>query len=103
MFLVAEHCEGPFYMGWHLYFRDSEKFQLNKDGGWGWVRRVFENKPVLKFMASIDCPITSDGTCGDDGIAKFAKKYPGDRKAGGRKCGCLVVDVDKYGNIKGED
>jgi len=100
-FLVAEYCRGPFFMGWHLYLRDSKKFQLNDDGEWGWVRRVFENKPVMKFMASLGFPITGDGTCDDDGIAEFAKRYPENRVVGARQCGYPAVDVDKHGNIEG--
>lgn len=38
-YLIAEYCDGPFYMGWHLYLRESrDAHQTNYDGDWGWIR-----------------------------------------------------------------
>lgn len=38
MYLIAEYCEGPFYMGWWLYERDRNDGSPNDDHGWGWLR-----------------------------------------------------------------
>ena len=97
MFLVAEYCRGPFYMGWHLYLRENRAMKRNNNGGWGWIRRVHEH-PVMKFLSSIGIIIVGDGTCDDDGIAEFAKRYPvKGRKAGDKTRGCIAVEIDDFG------
>ena len=91
MFLVAEYCRGPFYMGWHLYLRENRVFKRNSDGGWGWIRRVHEH-PVKDFLLSIGITIKGDGTCDYDGIAEFARRYPvKGRRCGGRLRGCIEI------------
>jgi hypothetical protein len=88
-------------MGWHLYLRDYRPFRPNKNGSWGWQRRVRENSQVMSLLASIGITITGDGTCDHDGIADLAGKYPiKGRKAGGRLRGCIEVNVDEYGRIE---
>lgn len=103
MFLVAEYCRGPFYMGWHLYLRENRVFRRNSNGGWGWIRRVRENSQVMFFLSSLGISITGDGTCDDDGIAEIARRYPiKGRRCGGKLRGCIKVDVDELGNINCE-
>lgn len=99
MFLVAEYCRGPFYMGWHLYLRENRTFRQNKYG-WGWIRRIHEH-PVESFLSSLGITIRGDGTCDDDGIAEFAMKYPiKGRRCGGRLRGCLKIEIDNSGEIE---
>ena len=88
-------------MGWHLYLRDYRTYRKNKDGSWGWIRRVYEQHPVIFFLLSIGITIRGDGTCDDDGIAEFASRYPiKGRRAGRKHRGCIEVDVDEFGKIK---
>ena len=37
-YLIAEYCEGPFFMGWWLYERDRNDGSPNDDNRWGWLR-----------------------------------------------------------------
>ena len=100
MYLIAEYCRGPFYMGWHLYLRENRILKRNKDGGWGWIRQVREH-PVMGFLKSIGITIRGDGTCDDDGIAAFAIRYPiNGRRSGGKRRGCIEVEVDDFRKIK---
>lgn len=99
MFLIAEHCSGEFYMGWHLYLRDYRSFRRNKDGSSGWIRRP-KNHAANDFLKSIGITIKGDGTCDDDGIAEFANRYPfKGRKCGGKPRGCLEVIVNEFGGL----
>jgi len=103
MYLIAEYCRGPFYMGWHFYLRDYRAFRRNKDGSWGWVRmRSWSWQPgVLRFLSSIGIEISGDGTCDHDGIAEFARRYPiNGRRCGGKLRGCLKIEIDEFGEIK---
>lgn len=60
--LIAEYCPSPFYMGWHLYLRDSRGVQRrNKNGDWGWIRRPHESSAGA-LLKQLGCEITSDGT-----------------------------------------
>ena len=87
-------------MGWHLYLRDYRAFRRNQDGTWGWIRRPWENEPVMSFLSSLNISMSWDGTCEDDGIAEFARRYPiKGRRAGGRYRGCIAVEVDEIGGI----
>jgi hypothetical protein len=100
MFLIAEYCRGPFYMGWHLYLRDYRAFRRNKDSYWGWIRRPWQNKPLMSFLESLGITIHGDGTCDDDGIAEFAQRYPiKGRRCGGKLRGCVEVEIDYFGQI----
>ena len=55
---------------------------------------------VLKFLSSIGIEIKSDGTCDDDGIAEFARRYPiHGRCCGGKKRGCVEVEIDEFDEI----
>lgn len=99
MFLVAEYCKGPFYMGWHLYLRENRDFRRNKSGNWGWIRNLHEH-PVKDFLSSIGITIRGDGTCEDDGVAQFAAKYPAKGcKLSGKTRGCVGISVNKSGKI----
>jgi len=101
MFLIAEYCEGPFYMGWHLYLRENRVFRRNLDGGWGWIRRIETDSAVAVFLSSIGITISGDGTCDYDGIAELSRRYPiKGRRRGGRLRGCIEVQVGKDGAIK---
>ena len=99
MFLIAEYCKGPFFMGWHLYVRQSRrKNTRNPDGGWGWLSRqgLYREKaaqPVFDALG-IDGEIRNGGT--DDGpIARFANSHPLPRsKVCDRPRGCVEVDVE---------
>ena len=104
MFLVAEYCRGPFYMGWHLYLRENTAPKRNSDGGWGWVRGmrypIGTAYSVVKFLKLIGITISGDGTTDDAGIAEFARRYPvKGRRVGGRLRGRLEVKIDKYDEI----
>ncbi len=93
--LIAEYCRGPFYMGWHLYLRESTDFHTrNKNGSWGWVRGKLKESDAGKFLKGLGFPITGDGSTDADGIAKFAAKYPIEGKAGGKPRGGLKVLSD---------
>lgn len=97
-YLIAEYCRGPFYMGWHLYLRDSaEKNKRNVDGSWGWIRRPEEDEFVQDYLGSLGITIRGDGTCDDDGIAQFARQFPLPRQRVGGKCrGCKeVIPLDQ--------
>ncbi len=84
-------------MGWHLYLRENMAFKRNKDGRWGWIRTP-QMKPELE---SLGINIKGDGTCDDDGIAEFARRYPiKGRRCGGKLRGCIEVDISKNGEIK---
>ncbi|GAG99174.1 unnamed protein product [marine sediment metagenome] len=101
MFLVAEYCRGPFYMGWHLYLRENRVFMQNLDGGWGWIRRVCEDSTVMALLSSIGITISGDGTCDDGGIAELARQYPvKGRRCGGKLRGCIEVEVGEFGKIE---
>jgi len=103
MYLVAEYCRGPFYMGWHIYIRDHRTFRRNIDGGWGWVRThtwSWMQDPVYRFLLSIGIEIHGDGTCDYDGIAEFARRYPIRGRRCGRKLrGCIEVEIDEFDEI----
>lgn len=94
-------------MGWHLYLRETPKFQQrNKDGDWGWVRgpvwprdRV-GNRMVL-FFASLGIELKGDWTCPEDGCAEFVKRYPlKGRKSWGEKRGGVEVLEGYWGDLK---
>lgn len=105
MYLIAEYCNAQFYTGWHLYLRDNNnRQQRNADGEWGWIRgfgRRDSNGPVRKFLASLGIQIRGDGTCDNDGIAEFAKRFSlGRQRIGGKPRGCLEVTVGEWGEIE---
>ena len=65
-------------------------------GEWPWMQ-----PRVLEFLSSIGIEIRGDGTCEDDGIAEFARRYPiKGRRCGGKRRGCIEVVVDKFNDIK---
>ena len=87
-------------MGWHLYFRDYRSVRRNQDGDWGWIRRPWEEWHLMFFLESIGITIHGDGTCDDDGIAEFARRYPiKGRRCGGKWRGCMEVSIDQFGEI----
>ena len=100
-YLIAEYCRGPFYMGWHLYLRESmDKNKRNSNGSWGWIRRPKENKTVIEFLNGMGITIQGDGTCDYDGIADIAKRHAIPRqRIGGRPRGCIIIDIDDKGQI----
>jgi len=102
-FLIAEYCSAPFYMGWHLYLRDTNTRQkLNRDGTWGWLRNIHRpgENPAQQVFDKLGIKIKGDGTCDYDGIAEIAKRFPiKHEKIGGKPRGCIAVMVDKYGHI----
>ena len=104
-YLIAEYCPGPFYMGWHLYIRESkEKQKPNADGRWGWIRHsqiVNDSNPAQAVLDELGIKIYGDGSCDYDGIAEIARRFPIPReRIGGKPRGCIEVEVDKYGNAK---
>ena len=55
-YLIAEYCEGPFYMGWWLYLRDRNDGSQNDDkwDRWGWLRcDCFYGRPCRCVMSRI--------------------------------------------------
>lgn len=106
MYLITEYCEGPFYMGWHLYLRDSKgRQQRNADGEWGWIRRSDLRKPrAHEFLSALGIEITGDGSCDYDGYAEVARRYPIPRqRIGGKPRGCMPVIVGEWGEITAAD
>jgi hypothetical protein len=102
-FLIAEYCDAPFYMGWHLYLRDNKEIQKrNRDGTWGWlgsVHRQGEN-PVQQIFNELGIEIKGDGTCDYDGIAEIARRFPMlGQSVGGKPRGCAEVIINKDGII----
>ena len=56
---------------------------------------------VLGFLSSIGIEIPGDGTCDDDGIAEFTRRYPiKGRRCGGKLRGCLEIEIDEFDEIK---
>ena len=90
-------------MGWYLYLRDSREMQKrNCDGTWGWLRGIHRKgeNPVQRIFDKLGIEIKGDGTCDDDGIADFAKRFPiFGQIIGGRPRGCIETVVDRYGQI----
>jgi hypothetical protein len=116
LFLIAEYCPGPFYMGWHLYLREHvDKRTRNADGEWGWLRYSPNDEwrdkqqgrqpsafhPARKVMNQLGFPGRISGGDGDDGeIAKFAFKHRLPRqRVGGKPRGCVRVVKDEYGKL----
>lgn len=101
-FLIAEYCNAPFYMGWHLYLRDNKEIQkLNCDGTWGWLRNVHRQgeNPAQQIFDELGIEIKGDGTCDYDGIAEIARRFPlPGQMIGGKQRGCIEVVV-KHGKI----
>lgn len=113
-FLIAEYCPGPFYMGWHLYLRESMgRQQRNANGGWGWVhyspsqilwdeREGVCRHPAHEVFAALGITGTIRGGSGDDGAIgrfAFAHRIPRQR-IGGKPRGCVPVVVDEWGRIR---
>ena len=100
-FLIAEYCSGPFYMGWHIYLRDTNGRQVrNADGGWGWLRKSWQEKQAHDFLRSLGIERRGDGTCDGSGYDEIAKRYPIPRqRIGGRPRGCIPVWVAVDGLI----
>lgn len=103
MFLIAEYCTGPFYMGWHLYLRESKGRQKrNADGEWGWLRRTHnKTDSAHACLAMLGITIEGDGSCDYDGYAEIARRFPIPRqRIGGKPRGCIPVKVDEWGKIE---
>jgi hypothetical protein len=102
MFLISEYCEGPFFMGWHLYLRDNKgRQQPNAGGGWGWLRRSdCATTQAHEFLRRIGITLKGDNSCDDGGYAELARRFPIPRQRIGRKPrGCIAVVVDEWGCI----
>lgn len=94
LYLIAEYCPAQFYMGWHLYLRDSNKRQQrNADGSWGWIRsRDIKWTGVQRILDELGIVIKGDGTCDYDGIAEIARRFPlGRQRVGGKPRGCVEL------------
>lgn len=100
--LVAEYCGHDLFMGWHLYLRDSPKYQTrNADGEWGWLRSGdLAARKIVAFMASLGIKLTRDWSCPEYGPAEFVKRHslPG-RKVWGETRGGVEVLEDHWGNL----
>ena len=108
-YLVAEYCPGPFYMGWHLYLRESKaKQKRNTDGGWGWLQygpsqrlNSPEGHPAKAVFDALG--IVGEiigGGCDDGAIAAFARARAIPRqRIGGQPRGCVEVTVDEWDRI----
>lgn len=102
-FLIAEYCASQFYMGWHLYVRDSKgRQQRNTDGGWGWIRSIGRYPHCAEgVLRELGIVIRGDGTCDDDGIAEIARRFPIPRqRIGGKPRGCIEVLVNEEGQLR---
>lgn len=102
MYLIAEYCAADLYTGWHLYLRDNnERQQPNANGDWGWIRGVgrrgWEFEPAKKILDELGITITGDGSCDNDGLAEFARRFPIPRqRIGGKPRGCVAVLQGDY-------
>lgn len=98
VWLIAEYCAHDCYMGWHLYLRESRRYQKrNKDGGWGWIRRPKDSN-AGKLLAELGFPILGDGTVDRDGIGQFARAFPfKGKQIGGKVRGGVKVTVGEHG------
>lgn len=102
MWLIAEYCPGPLYMGWHIYLRDTpERQRRNDDGSWGWLRRdhwLLASVHILLDFLGISMRPGGDGSCDDDGYAELAKRFRfGRQRIGGKPRGGLAVFLDDAG------
>lgn len=107
MYLIAEYCAGPFYMGWWLYLRDSKgRQQRNADGDWGWIRysppqhdwderEGVDRHPCRAVFDALGFTGSLRGGRGDKSeIAKFAFAHRIPRqRIGGKPRGCVEVTV----------
>lgn len=102
LYLIAEYCNAAFYTGWHLYIRDNnERQKTNADGDWGWIRRLNEATRVLTFLQALGITIKGDGTCDDDGVGEFAKRFRlGRQRIGGKPRGCMEILIAEDGSIQ---
>jgi len=88
--LIAEFCGHDLFNGWHIYLRDSPRYERNVDGGWGWLQRGHWLIPsVHAVLATIGIAMRpgGDGSCDDDGYASLARQRPiggSDRRGGVR-------------------
>lgn len=100
LWLIAEYCRGPFYMGWHLYLRENREMQQrNADGSWGWIRWHRADKhPVQDILDDLGIVMNGDGTCDDDGYAEIARRFPftGEIIGGKTRGGILVKREAKF-------
>lgn len=86
MYILAEYCRGPFYMGWWLYLRESNDGRRNRDGEWGWLRDEFDRRKVRDLCVSMGRE-PPEVTRHDQDLAEwFAGAFP----AG------LSVAIDEY-------
>ena len=102
MYLIAEHCDADFYTGWHLYLRETPKYQTpNSNGSWGWIRSGDLIAPrIIEFMASLGINLFGDWTCPEYGLAEFVKRYPlSGRRIWGEKRGGVEVLQDRWGTL----
>jgi hypothetical protein len=113
LFMIAEYCAGPFYMGWWLYLRESkERQKRNADGEWGWVRYSPSEcnldrttgtslHPCRQVFEALGIEGDLRGGCGDESaIARFAFAHRIPRqRIGGKPRGCVPVQRDEWGTI----
>lgn len=101
-YLIAEYCGGTFYMGWHLYLRDSrERQKRNADGSWGWLRAFPRHVPnfVKRIFDTLSIELRGDGTCDGAGISQIADRFPmGRQRIWGKRRGCIPV-VEANGRL----
>lgn len=105
MFLIAEYCTGPFYMGWWLYLREhKQKNKRNSDGDWGWLRgtRMGAERHGLQDVFDELGLGRIIGGEGDGGaIYAFVKRFKLPKgKVAGKPRGCMPVLVDEYGRVR---
>jgi len=103
-YLIAEYCDHPFlFCGWHLYLRESNRKQKrNRDGDWGWIRWrpwLDGKHPAHRIFEAHGITLHSDGTCDDDGVAEFARRFPMRSTVGGKPRGCMKVIIDRWNDI----
>jgi len=103
--LIAEYCDGSFYMGWHLYLREHREIgRRNADNSWGWIKWTEKDgqHPARHVFDDMGIKILGDGTCDHQGVAEFAarNKFNGE-SIGDKSRGGIMVVVDRYGQITG--
>lgn len=103
--LLAEYCDGPFYTGWWLYFRDRPDGSENDDrwNRWGWLRDEWQLKTVHEFLVSLGHDAPPSGRYSQDLAEWFGEKFPGGIKVHRDRWGQYTVATETEPTRSGWD
>jgi len=99
VYLLAEYCPGPFYMGWHLYLRDRNDGSPNDErwDGWGWLRMggaYTELASLHAFLAALGHEGPFPERHREERFAEwFAGKFPGGLHLASSEDGWELVEI----------